>query len=76
MVSTTCMLPSAFTVTRESNERIRSVCAAAGAIASKARKHAVRKFFMEVSLTIALLLAGKEEQSCIPRCPEWDSLQG
>jgi hypothetical protein len=57
------MLPSVFTVTWESNERIRSVSAAAGAIASKARKQAVRKFFMEVSLTIALLLADKEGQN-------------
>src|SRR5689334_6241566 len=47
MVSTTCMLPSEFTVMRESNERIPSVWAPAGAASSKARTHAIKKFFME-----------------------------
>jgi hypothetical protein len=60
------MLPSLFTVIRESNEDIRSVWAAAGAIASRARKQAAKKFFMGVRLTIALLPAGKEEQNNIP----------
>src|SRR5437660_10173297 len=58
IVSTTCMLPSVFTVIRESNEHIPSVCAAAGTAASRARQ-AIRNFFMEVSdLTIALLRDG------------------
>jgi hypothetical protein len=42
------MLPSVFTVMRESNERIPSVCAAEGTAATKARKQAIKKFFMRL----------------------------
>ena len=62
MVSTTCMLPSVFTVIRESNEEIRSVWAAAVAHSSKARRQAITRFFMEVRLTISSLLTGRKNK--------------
>jgi ABC-type phosphate transport system permease subunit len=58
------MLPSVFTVMRESNERIPSVWATAGTAISKTRKQAVKKFFMGVRFDYSLAAGRQEEESC------------
>jgi hypothetical protein len=57
------MLPSVFKLMRESNERIRSVWAAAGTATNKVRKQAVKKFFMGL-VDYNPSGAWQEEESC------------
>jgi hypothetical protein len=50
---------------RESNERIRSVWAAAGTAANKTRKHSLRMFFMESVIDYIAASIRQEEQICL-----------